>query len=89
MWKGSGRSLRATLLLENSKFALFVATPIITAGIYCSDYMVDRLVAWRRYVTYPAEGARLPTNNDEVKEMMASLKSRPVVGDIGRRRREQ
>eukprot|EP00310_Coccolithus_braarudii_P024118 CAMPEP_0183333454 /NCGR_PEP_ID=MMETSP0164_2-20130417/2345_1 /TAXON_ID=221442 /ORGANISM="Coccolithus pelagicus ssp braarudi, Strain PLY182g" /LENGTH=81 /DNA_ID=CAMNT_0025502375 /DNA_START=199 /DNA_END=447 /DNA_ORIENTATION=- len=81
MWKGSGRSLRTTLLLENFKFTLFVITPVITAGIYCSDTAVERIVTWMHYVTYPAEGERPPTNNDEVRERLAHLKASRKAGD--------
>ena len=40
MWKGSGRSLGRTLLLENGKFILFVLTPVATASIFSSDAAV-------------------------------------------------
>eukprot|EP00308_Calcidiscus_leptoporus_P018898 CAMPEP_0119375128 /NCGR_PEP_ID=MMETSP1334-20130426/33858_1 /TAXON_ID=127549 /ORGANISM="Calcidiscus leptoporus, Strain RCC1130" /LENGTH=43 /DNA_ID= /DNA_START= /DNA_END= /DNA_ORIENTATION= len=43
--------------------------------------MVERIVTAMRYVTYPAEGERPPTNNDEVRERLAQLKSRASPQD--------
>jgi hypothetical protein len=40
MWKGSGRSLRQTLVLENFKFAWFILVPIATASIFYNDAIV-------------------------------------------------
>lgn len=68
MWKGSGRSLFQALVLENSKFALFVATPIITAAIFCQDSWVQYIVTARQYVSYPPEAEKPPTNIAELRE---------------------
>jgi hypothetical protein len=40
MWKGSGRSLRQTLVLENFKFMLFILSPIATAALFYNDALV-------------------------------------------------
>ena len=68
MWKGSGRSLFQSLVLENSKFTLFVLTPVITAAIFCQDSWVERIVTARQYVTYPAEAEKPPTNVAELRD---------------------
>mmetsp|Transcript_51351 Transcript_51351/g.134977 ORF Transcript_51351/g.134977 Transcript_51351/m.134977 type:complete len:102 (+) Transcript_51351:52-357(+) len=77
MWKGSGRSLFKTLILENFKFTLFVVTPIVTAGIFQSDMAVEFLVRNRQYVSYPAEQTRpLPTNDEELRAAQADIRAR-------------
>ena len=77
MWKGSGRSLFRTLVLENFKFTLFVVTPIITAGIFHSDAAVEWIVNNRKYVFYPAEETRpIPTNDEELRAAQAALTAR-------------
>ena len=69
MWKGSGRSLFQSLILENSKFLLFVATPIITAAIFCQEEWIEYIVRSRKYVTYPPEAEKPPTNVEELRKM--------------------
>ena len=73
MWKGSGRSLFQTLVLENFKFTLFVLTPIATATIFSSDSAVEFLVGWTQYITYPAEARRPPDNTEELREQIAKM----------------
>ena len=68
MWKGSGRSLFQSLVLENGKFTLFVPTPIITAAIFCQETWVERIVTARQYVTYPPEAEKPPTTIAELRE---------------------
>jgi hypothetical protein len=70
MWKGSSRSLFQTLILENSKFIMFVVTPIVTAGIFSQDAWVERIVANRQYIIYPPEGDKPPTNPNELQEKL-------------------
>ena len=71
MWKGSGRSLLTNFIAENCRLALFIATPIFIAGIFCNDTMVERIVRSRQYVTYPAEGERPPMTEEEVRDWRA------------------
>lgn len=72
MWKGSGRSFFASLVLENSKFLLFLVTPIVTASIFWNDAFVEKIVVNRQYVRYPPEGERPPTNQQELDEALAA-----------------
>ena len=76
MWKGSSRSLFRTLVLENSKFLLFVLTPVFTASLFWNDSVVDYIVRSRQYVTYPPEGERPPTTREEVRARHAELRAR-------------
>ena len=76
MWKGSSRSLFRTLVLENSKFLLFVLTPVFTASLFWNDAVVDYIVRSRQYVTYPPEGERPPTTREEVRARHAELRAR-------------
>lgn len=77
MWKGSGRTMLQTLVLENFKFVLFVCTPIVTAAIFHSDKAVEWIVRNRQYVTYPAEEAgTIPTNEEELAAAMAEIRRR-------------
>ena len=76
MWKGSSRSLFRTLVLENSKFLLFVLTPVFTASLFWNDSVVDYIVRSRQYVTYPPEGERPPTTREEVRARHAELQQR-------------
>ena len=73
MWKGSGRSLGRSLLLENSKFFLFLVTPLITAALAWNDDIILRLVQWSQYITYPPEAKRPPRNTDELKIEIARI----------------
>ena len=70
MWKGSGRSLFRTLILENFKFTLFVVTPVVTASLFWNDSIVTAIVRNRQYVTYPPEGERPPSNQAELEERL-------------------
>ena len=72
MWKGSGRSLLRTFVLENFKFVLFVITPIATASIFWNDRIVETIVRDRQYVRYPPEGERPPSNEQELQEAFAA-----------------
>jgi len=65
--------LKVSLLLEGFKFAVFVSTPIITSYIFCNDAAVEKIVTRLRYITYPAEGERVPASDVEVKERMAAM----------------
>ena len=76
MWKGSGRSLFQTLVLENFKFVLFVCTPIVTASLFWNDTIVTAVVNNRQYIYYPPEGPRPPQNQDELKEELAKRAER-------------
>ena len=76
MWKGSSRSLFRTLILENSKFLLFVLPPVFTASLFWNDAVVDYIVRSRQYVTYPPEGERPPTTREEVRARHAELRAR-------------
>ena len=76
MWKGSGRSLFRTLILENFKFSLFVLTPIATASIFSSDTAVEWLVRTTQYIIYPAEARRPPDNTEELRGEIAKLAAR-------------
>lgn len=69
MWKGSGRSLFRTLILENFKFTLFVVTPVVTASIFWYEPFVEKIVRDRNYVNYPPEGLRPPTNEEDLQQM--------------------
>ena len=81
MWKGSGRSLFQTLVLENFKFTLFVITPVITASIFHSDRIVEYIVRNRGYVSYPAEESRsVPTNEEELRVAKAEMMARRAGG---------
>jgi hypothetical protein len=84
MWKGSGRSLFQTLILENAKFILFVATPIFTASIFWNDKIVEQIVSNRQYVRYPPEGERPPVSEAELaerlREMAAAKATRAQAG---------
>ena len=75
MWKGSGRSLLQTLFLENFKFILFVATPIVSASFFWNDSIVDLVVRDRQYVRYPPEAERPPMSEQEVAEYKARRKA--------------
>lgn len=74
MWKGSGRSLFQALILENSKFLVFLLTPVFTASLFWNDSFVERIVRNRQYVTYPPEGERPPTNQDELQQRLKSMR---------------
>ena len=76
MWKGSGRSLFRALVFENSKFLLFLVTPIVTASIFWNDAFVEKIVVNRNYVRYPPEGERPPTNVVELEEAMAKRQAK-------------
>ena len=78
MWKGSGRSLFQTLILENFKFTLFVVTPILSASLFWNDAIVEAVVRNRQYISYPAEAERPPTNEQELAE--ALRKQRALQG---------
>ena len=84
MWKGSSRSLFRTLVLENSKFLLFVLTPVFTASLFWNDSVVDYIVRSRQYVTYPPEGERPKSmiRFDSVQEFKEIL--RKCLGARGR-----
>lgn len=71
MWKGSGRTLFQTVIMENFKFTLFVVTPIVTSSLFWNDAIVTYIVKSRKYVTYPPEGERPPTNQRELEERIA------------------
>ena len=81
MWKGSGRSLGRTLLLENGKFILFVLTPVATASIFSSDAAVEWLVRTTQYITYPAEARRPPDNTEELRSQVTQLAQRRNADD--------
>ena len=66
MWKGSGRSLFRTLILENFKFLLFVITPVATASIFYNDSFVEAVVRNRQYVTYPPAAEKPPRSKEEI-----------------------
>ena len=70
MWKGSGRSLFQTLILENFKFIVFLVTPIATASLFYNDSFVEKVVRNRAYVTYPPEGDKPPKNQQELDVAM-------------------
>ena len=74
MWKGSGRSLFRTLILENFKFSLFVITPIFTAGLFWNDKVVEAVVRNRQYIVYPPEAERLPQNREELQAALEKVK---------------
>ena len=74
MWKGSGRSLFQTLILENFKFTLFVVTPIVTASLFWNDAIVEAVVRNRQYITYPPEADRPPTNQSELEAALRAQK---------------
>mmetsp|Transcript_6013 Transcript_6013/g.9164 ORF Transcript_6013/g.9164 Transcript_6013/m.9164 type:complete len:101 (-) Transcript_6013:133-435(-) len=77
MWKGSGRSLFGSFVLENFKFIIFVVTPVITAAIFHNDAIVEMIVRNRQYVRYPAEERQpVPTNEEELLAAKAALLSR-------------
>eukprot|EP00325_Prymnesiales_sp_UTEX-LB-985_P005685 CAMPEP_0174708280 /NCGR_PEP_ID=MMETSP1094-20130205/10576_1 /TAXON_ID=156173 /ORGANISM="Chrysochromulina brevifilum, Strain UTEX LB 985" /LENGTH=80 /DNA_ID=CAMNT_0015906809 /DNA_START=210 /DNA_END=452 /DNA_ORIENTATION=- len=70
MWKGSGRTLFQTLVMENFKFSLFVITPIVTAALFWNDSFVELIVRNRQYIRYPPEGERPPVNQEELQERL-------------------
>lgn len=81
MWKGSGRTLFQTIIMENFKFTLFVVTPIVTASLFWNDAIVTYIVKSRKYVSYPPEGERPPTNQRELEERIAEQRrARPKEG---------
>ena len=61
------------LVLENFKFTLFVLTPIVTASIFWSDAMVEKIVNNRKYISYPPEADKPPMSDTELK---AALRDR-------------
>jgi len=71
MWKGSGRTLIQTLVMENFKFGLFLITPVISASIFWNDALVEQIVRNRQYVVFPPEGERPPTSEAELREALA------------------
>ena len=73
MWKGSGRSLGRSLVLENSKFFLFLVTPLVTAALAWNDDVILWLVRMRQYIIYPPEAKRPPRNTDELKAAVARI----------------
>ena len=79
MWKGSGRSLFQTLIMENFKFTLFVITPIATASIFWNDKLVELIVRNRQYVTYPPEGMRPPASQGELEEAMREQRAKAAA----------
>ena len=96
MWKGSSRSLFRTLVLENSKFLLFVLTPVFTASLFWNDSVVDYIVRSRQYVTYPPEGERpLSPAESALTEMQRSPAARvaraspPMPSATAQRSREE
>ena len=76
MWKGSGRSLFQTLIMENFKFILFVVTPVATASIFWNDRFVDLIVRNRQYVSSPPEGERPPQNEGDLKTALDARRKR-------------
>lgn len=74
MWKGSGRSLFQTLVLENMKFTMFVLTPVFTASLFWNDAIVERIVRNRQYISYPPEGERPPTNREELEQKVRAMR---------------
>ena len=66
MWKGSGRSLFQTLVMENFKFIVFLVTPVVSASIFWNDAIVEKIVQNRQYVNYPPEAERPPRNEAEL-----------------------
>ena len=73
MWKGSSRSLGRSLILENSKFFLFLITPVVTAALAWNDDVILWLVRMRQYITSPPEAKRPPRNTDELKAEIAKI----------------
>lgn len=67
MWKGSGRTLFRTLILENAKFIVFLTTPIFTAALFYNDNFVEKIVRNRAYIVYPPEGPKPPQNREELE----------------------
>ena len=80
MWKGSGRSLFQTLILENFKFTLFVVTPILSASMFWNDAIVEAVVRNRQYISYPPEAERPPTNEAELAEALRAQRDRRGKG---------
>ena len=80
MWKGSGRSLFKTLILENFKFTLFVVTPILSASLFWNDAIVEDVVRNRQYISYPPEAERPPTNEQELQEALRAQRARRGKG---------
>lgn len=58
MWKGSGRSLLNTMVLENFKFILVIIAPIATAAVFMNDKAARRAHALSGR---PTARAALPT----------------------------
>ena len=58
MWKGSGRSLLSTMVLENFKFILVIIAPIATAAVFMNDKAARRAHALSGR---PTARAALPT----------------------------
>ena len=85
MWKGSGRSLGRSLLLENSKFFLFLVTPLITAALAWNDDIILRLVQWSQYITYPPEAKRPPRNTDELKIEIARITAKKAAAEAAKK----
>ena len=89
MWKGSGRSLFQTLIMENFKFSLFVITPIVSASFFWNDAIVEAVVRNRQYVTFPAEGERPPKSMSELEQALqaqqAELAKRKAASASGSR----
>ena len=76
MWKGSGRSLFRTVVMENFKFTLFVLTPVFTASLFWNDSIVERIVTNRNYVRYPPEGERPPQSQEELEQALAQRRAK-------------
>eukprot|EP00964_Phaeocystis_antarctica_P029028 scaffold16350_cov61-Phaeocystis_antarctica.AAC.6 len=85
MWKGSGRSLGRSLLLENSKFFLFLVTPLVTAALAWNDDIILRLVQWSQYITYPPEAKRPPRNTDELKIEIARITAKKAAAEAAKK----
>ena len=85
MWKGSSRSLGRSLLLENSKFLLFLVTPLITAALAWNDGIIQQLVQWSQYITYPPEAKRPPRNTDELKIEIARITAKKAAAEAAKK----
>ena len=82
MWKGSGRSLFRTLVLENAKFAVLLIVPIFTASLAWNDTVVESVVRSRQYVNYPPEGPPPPANHEELQARLEERKrNRQAAGE--------
>ncbi len=82
MWKGSGRTLFQTFMLENTKFLLFVITPIVSASLFWNDRIVEYMVTSRQYVRYPPEAERPPSNREELEEALREREMRRKARDV-------